>query len=280
MEQHKILCSTGALIGRPNGRDFRLLTDLAPKLHCDGFEFMMYDSWYGQEEELVSFLRDLGLHIPIVHCEKTIGEGLSSDEEDARRASMQKFIVNCQLAHDLGAEKIVLHLWNGLVSDTHFENNLAAYGALRQQAEKFGLVLLVENVVCAEADPMRRLQELTDAYAGQTKTGGPYFVFDTKMAAFHHQMNLLYSPDWAWLWKEGHILHYHINDYAGGYKDWDHLKTLPIGAGQIDFEKFFAWLRTTGYTGDFTVEATAFDRTGRVDTDMLNMCFEKVRSFL
>lgn len=33
----RVLCSTGALVGRPNGRDFRLLTGLADRLQCDGF---------------------------------------------------------------------------------------------------------------------------------------------------------------------------------------------------------------------------------------------------
>ena len=29
-----ILCSTGALLGRPNGRDFRLLENITPRLRC------------------------------------------------------------------------------------------------------------------------------------------------------------------------------------------------------------------------------------------------------
>ena len=40
----EILCSTGAIIGRPNGRNYRLLEDLAKQLQCDGFELMMYDT--------------------------------------------------------------------------------------------------------------------------------------------------------------------------------------------------------------------------------------------
>ena len=40
----QILCSTGALIGKPNNRDYTLLKGLAGKLECDGFEFMMYES--------------------------------------------------------------------------------------------------------------------------------------------------------------------------------------------------------------------------------------------
>ena len=38
---NRILCSTGALIGRPNGRDYTLLNECAKRLDCDGFEFMI-----------------------------------------------------------------------------------------------------------------------------------------------------------------------------------------------------------------------------------------------
>ena len=48
----KILCSTGTMIGRPNGRDYRLIEKYAPQLHCDGFEFMMYSSWYEEVDVL------------------------------------------------------------------------------------------------------------------------------------------------------------------------------------------------------------------------------------
>lgn len=43
---NEILCSTGALLGRPNGRDYRQLDRMAERLTCDGFEFMIYGSWY------------------------------------------------------------------------------------------------------------------------------------------------------------------------------------------------------------------------------------------
>ena len=37
----QILCSTGAIIGRPNNRNYRLLETVAPQLDCDGFEFLL-----------------------------------------------------------------------------------------------------------------------------------------------------------------------------------------------------------------------------------------------
>ena len=69
---HQILCSTGALIGRPNGRDYRLLKQFCPQLECDGFEFMLYTTWYDQIEALTSFLKSIQLHIPVIHCEKSL----------------------------------------------------------------------------------------------------------------------------------------------------------------------------------------------------------------
>lgn len=71
---NRILCSTGALIGRPNGRDFYLLKDLAIQLACDGFEFMMYSSWYEKIHEIIDFFNMSGFCIPVMHCDKHIGE--------------------------------------------------------------------------------------------------------------------------------------------------------------------------------------------------------------
>ena len=72
----EILCSTGTMIGRPNGRNFRLLETFSRQLECDGFEFMMYSSWYDEVEALIVELKAMQLYIPVMHCEKHIGEAI------------------------------------------------------------------------------------------------------------------------------------------------------------------------------------------------------------
>ena len=62
--------------------------------------------------------------------------------------------------------------------------------------------------------------------------------------------------------------------------DWANLRTLPIGKGHIDFEKFFSFVRGAGYTGAFTVESTAFNDRGVVDIHMLNREFGFIRAHL
>ncbi len=270
---NKILCSTGALIGRPNGRDYRLLKEFCPKLNCDGFELMIYPDWYGEKEELIRLLKPLQINIPVLHCGKALAEHITRGGEEELAEAFRLFRINCDIAASLGADRMVLHLWNGVISDSRFENNLQAFGELRRIAESRQLDLLVENVVCHK-DPMTHWNELYSAYSNI------HFVFDTKMADFHRQLELLYKEEYAWLWKENHIRHYHVNDYGGDYMEWSNLKVLPVGKGHIDFEKFFAFLKKTGYRGDLTLEATGFDPTGRVDFDMLNGQFERVRELL
>lgn len=270
----QILCSTGALIGRPNNRDYTLLKGLAGKLECDGFEFMMYESWYEQVDKLVAVLKEFSLHIPVMHCEKHIGEAISSGGRENIEEAFRRYRINCDIAEKLGAGKLVIHLWDGITSDSHFENNLEAFGELRKIAESRGIDLLVENVVCNCENPMKHWCELAERYPEV------HFIFDTKMAAFHEQLELLYREEYAWLWKNGHIRHFHVNDYGGGYMEWSKLRTLPIGAGHIDFAEFFDFIRRTGYDDTFTVEATAFSSDGIVDTEMLNRCFQGIRGYL
>lgn len=270
----QILCSTGALIGRPNGRNHKLLGQLAGRLHCDGFEFMMYETWYDKVDIVIADLKGMGLRIPVMHCEKHIGEAISQGEEGDLEEAFRRFTINCDMAKRLGAKKIVIHLWDGITSDKNIKNNIAAYEELETIAAGYDITVLVENVVCNRQDPMLHWCELVQAY--------PHirFVFDTKMAAFHNQLNLLYKEEYDWLWKDNHIRHYHVNDYAGGYMDWKNLKTLPIGKGHIDFDEFFGFIHKIGYDGTFTVEATAFNAEGVVDVDMLNCCFDTIRGYM
>ena len=271
---HHVLCSTGALVGRPNGRDFTLLPGCMEKLRCDGFEFMMYDSWYDRAEDIIALLRKASVPIPVVHCEKHIGELLAKNEPGDWKKAMEQFTVNCQIANELGAKSMVLHLWNGEISDRMIENNLAAYPFLKAAAQKQHVDLMIENVVCNQKEPMTHWRALLE------KDENAAFTFDTKMAAFHGQLEEIYTLENRFLWDRGHIRHLHINDYGGGFMDWSNLRTLHMGRGKIDFDRFFEWIRLVKYTGDFTVEATAFDAQGAIHLDELNETLTRLRAYL
>lgn len=263
---NRILCSTGAVVTRKNGLDHKLLPMLAERLDCDGFELMMSRSRYENFDTVYGDISRMGLLIPTVHCEKGIGELITAGDKEAYR----RFELDCRAADMVGAKLLVLHLWNGLASDRNFSENLKAYEKLRKTAESYGLLLTVENVVCNVSTPMKRLRELADAYPDIS------FTFDTKMAAFHGELEDVYDEDF---WKK-HIRHLHVNDYGGGVMDWGALRTLHLGDGNADLDGFFGFVRKTGYSGDITVEATSVNDDGSVDIDKLNCDFLKIKGYI
>ncbi len=288
----KILCSTGALIGRPNNRDYRLLKEIVPKLECDGIEFMVYSSWYEEFDALLRTVKAMNLNIPVVHCQKSLGEYLCgmkawfdgqgyheyemTPEED--RANFEKGLrelkLNIKAANVFGAEKMVLHLWNGIPSDKRIEKNIERFGYLSDIASNEGVELMVENVLCNRYDPLSNMTLVHQSYPDAA------FVFDTKMAEFHDQNKAVFMPENEWLFKDKLVKHLHINDYGGGYMDWANLGVLPIGKGHVDFDEFFKRLSVYGYEGDYTVEATAFGKDGNIDYAMLNRCFGNLRGLI
>lgn len=200
-----------------------------------------------------------------------------TDEEDrtAFQNGIERFRVNLEIAGAFGADKMVLHLWNGIVSDKNLSKNIERFGVLNELARASRVELMIENVVCNHKNPLENIRRVHETYRCAT------FVYDTKMSEFHNQTMELFSSEWDWLLRECLVSHMHINDYNGGYMDWSNLKTLPVGAGKIDFTGLFDKLAQYDYAGDFTVEATAICReTGEVDYDMLNACFDRIRNLL
>ena len=288
----KVFCSTGALIGRPNGRDYRLLGSLSKQLECDGFEFMVYSSWYPEIDRLIETVKGYKLNIPVIHCEKALSEKLAGgrvwyendqyryaamtpeEDKESYKKVLDEFAVNLRIAKEFGADRMVFHLWNGLISDKHIERNAERFAALKTMAEENGILLMVENVVCNTHNPMYNMELVHRLYPDIS------YVYDTKMAEFYGQTMQIFEPEWDWMLKENHIKHLHVNDYGGGLKDWGNLAVLPIGKGHVDFDRFFGKLAEYGYEGDYTVESTAFGKDGVVDTVMLNRCFKRIREYI
>lgn len=267
---HRLLCSTGALLGRANGRDYRLLPGFAQRLHCDGLELMFYDSWYGQEAFILDVLNALALPIVTFHAEKNICQQLLCPE--TARQGFDHFQSNCRLAHKAGAEKIVFHLWDGHMNDEQICSMFSHLPMLDRIAKESNLLFTAENIVCSANDPLFYLQKIHEAYPDIA------FTYDTKMAAFHFRQDALYAPEAEKLLPA--IRHFHINDYLGGYMEWAKFKTLHPGEGQVCFEKLFSFLRTIAYRDDFTTEATSFNQQGIVDIEKLNRTLETLRQYI
>lgn len=268
----RILCSTGTITGRPNGRNISLINKCVGVLKCDGYELMMYEDWYGSLERIASIIEPCDAIFPVLHADKSIGQLISSNEISDTQTALERFDINCAFAKRIGASIVVLHLWNGIVSDSNIAKNIDDYRHLREISDIHGVTLAVENVVCNRQDPMTHLKTLASRYPDIS------FTFDTKMAAFHSQLEDIYKPENKWIFDR--VAHLHINDYGSSHMDWSNLRTLHIGKGHIDFCRFFDFVASSNYRGDMTLECTSFDSTGELHLDELNQSIEIVRNFI
>ncbi len=265
----RILPSTGAFIGRVNNRDHRAFLGVSDRLLASAYEFMMYEAFYGREDAILSDFLATGLSFPVFHVEKRVGElfGLGGEEND--REALRRFAVNCRAAVRLGSRKLVLHLWNGLPSDRAFSRHLDAYAALAAIAREHGLLLTVENVVCAERDPLTRLLELSERYPEAV------YTFDTKMAAFHRQQGAL-GP----LLGEGRVAHIHLNDFGGTPGDFSSLAVLHLGEGRLNIPSLADTILASGYSDTVTLECSCMRPDGSLTPEKMNASLATARRLL
>ncbi len=270
----QILPSIGAFIGRVNGRDPGAFLGVYDSLCAEAYEFLMYESFYGRIDAILDDYLATGLAFPVFHVEKRIGE-LLADGEEGWREAMRRFHINCRAACRLGAGKLVLHLWNGLPSDNDFGRHLEAYLAFRRIAEEVGLLLTVENVVCAVSDPLTRFEEILAADPEAA------FTYDTKMAAHHRQEECVFSPPYRHLFgREGGIRHIHLNDYGGTPGDFSGLATLHLGEGHLDIPGIAHSLLGVGYDSTVTLECGCMRQDGTLLPDKMNASLAMARRLL
>lgn len=265
-----VIPSIGAFIGRVNGRDHRAFLRVADRLDASAFEFMMYEVFYDRCADILSDFLATGLSFPVLHAEKRIGEliGLGGDEN--LREAERRFRVNCRVAERLGAGKMVLHLWNGLPSDLAFPRHLEAYGRFLPLAREHGITLTVENVVCAEGDPLSHFLALAERYPEVA------FTYDTKMAAFHRQEEALFSSPYTERIFPL-VKHIHFNDYGGVPGDFTRLAVLHLGEGYLDLAGIARRLVALGYDGTVTLECSCMCPDGSLLPEKMNTSLSMAR---
>ncbi len=262
--------STGAFTGRANGRDPHLLTRFFRALDCDGFEWMLMQDHIPAQDELIAEYRGAGVVIPVVHTRKELGDLLSTPGDAALHRAEAMFTEDCGIARRVGARRAVIHGWGLPDSDAVFPRTLFRIARLAEIARREGVELLAENCVCACGSPLAHLRELAEALPDIG------LLVDTRCSEFHAELPAtMASPLW-----EGAVRHVHINDYRGGFKDWEH--RYPIYQpwdGQIDWDGFFAALRRHRWRGTVTLEASAM-LPDRVDVETLNRSLRRLRERL
>ncbi|MGI5899003.1 MAG: sugar phosphate isomerase/epimerase family protein [Christensenellales bacterium] len=259
MSRAEILLSTGAFTGRINGRNHRLAIEYMNRLECDGFELMIFEDWLEKLDEIIAEYIRSGIRIKAVHSVKSIGDAVSDPDEENWLKCRRLYAENCRAAQRLGADKLVAHIWGRPHSDRYFDIIARRCGWMKETAEAFSLDFLPENCVCLSS-PIENFERLAALIPGLGVT------IDTRPAQFHRELERTTdSPVF-----KNNVRHIHINDFSGGYMQWDALYPIPaLGSGQVNFPIFFAALRKMGYNQTITLESPRMRPDG-VDYQGLN----------
>ncbi len=267
---NEILLSTGAFVGRVNGRNHKLIIDYAGQINCDGFEFLMYPDYYEKLTTILADFKTAQINFPVVHFDKAVGDLLNIPDNESLSKALDLFKKNCELAQKIGAEKFVLHAWGVPNSDEFVETIYERVGHCLEIAKAFKLDMLVENIFCKRMSPLRHLNNLAELFPSVG------FTMDTRSAQFHGE--LLETCESS-LWAKS-IRHVHINDYNGGYMDWSATYPIPQPSfGKIDWAMFFSKLKEKDYKSSLTLEAPSMIESG-VYVKTLNNSLEFIKNGL
>lgn len=254
----EIYVSSGTFTGRINGRNPHFLADYWNQFDCDGFELMLFDDLEAQIDFVIDLYRKAKVPIKVLHANKRTGDLMGNPDDGAQEALWTLFESNCKTAQAVGAKKIVTHIWGRPYSDQHLSMIADQLGHMIPMAERYGLELVAENCVCYRS-PIKNMEKLCALHPHLGVT------IDTRPAQFHLELpQTLESSVFI-----KNMRHVHINDYKGGYMQWDAL--YPIyqpGLGDIDFDLFFEAIREKQPDCSITLEAPAM-QPERVDVQTL-----------
>ena len=256
-----VLLSTGAVTRDPDQTDHREIVRHGPALGVPGFELSVYATWYGHLDEVVSDLRQSGLPFPALHAEKMIGAGLGSSDADEVDNAFVNLELNCRAAAALGAKTLVLHLWERPGGDRELERNLERLPDCLDTAAAYGVTLAVETIPGDVGTPLANIRMTLE------RDPRCRVALDSEFLGFFGQ--LAESIDADWLWENKVVHHVHLKDFDGRlWRDGRRRYLLP-GEGSLDLAGFLSGLGQRGYTGAFTLEGSAIDGDGQLDTARL-----------
>jgi sugar phosphate isomerase/epimerase len=243
------LLSTGAVTRYPEFPDHRRILE-----HELPFELELGMS-SGWDEHVIDDLA--GLRFRTAHAEKPIGATLSGAEP-----AFDRFALNCRIASELGAELLVLHLWELPDGDRYLERNLGRLPALLDTAEEHGLSLAVETIPSSVGSPV------DNALRACERDERCLVTVDTEFLALHGQLDRAAELG-------DRIAHVHAKDFdpeVWAARPWN--RYLIPGEGTIDVDGFLASLP---FDGTVTLEASAVREDGSIDRRRLEKCFSWLR---
>lgn len=269
----RLLCSTGAFSRHPDRCEPSTVAEGIRALGADGIEAIFYTPWYDAIDTAARELRATGASIPVLHTEKSIGSLASSPAPEDHERAAELLRANCHLATALGARTLVLHLWSQPDTEESVATAVATLPRLLDVTEEHGLDLSVETIWRVTSTPLPAIHA---SLAADPRTR---VTLDTEFLGNHGELKEAIADDA--LWESGAVDHVQIKDFAGSMTDdAGRRKYLHPGQGTLDLAGFMRGLRSRGYGGTVSLEASGVVDARTVDYDRIRQSLTMISSWM
>lgn len=216
-----------------NGFDFIDLTLEHPRAHIDLID----------RAKTLSLLKQSGLAV-IGHTAWYLP--FASPINAIRDAAIHDVMKCLEFFRDAGAEIVTVHPDPGvsaMETTTTISLNALSFKVISDEAEKYGLTVIVENVpgVFSSAEALRSIFNSVPALGFHLDVGHAFIRrnrFKQLLGTFSDK-----------------LMHVHLSDNR--MQGDDH---IPLGAGNIQWAEVIPAIRTSGYDSTFTLEVFSDDR--------------------
>lgn len=269
MNALELLCSTGCFSRDPDLTSGELVTHGMRQLPGTSFEVMYYSTWFDNAAEIARLINATGSPTPALHAEKSIGPAFASNRRSDIEAAHEKFEATCRFAEAISADLIVLHLWGLPDSDALINRNLTALPRLLDTADRYGVTLSIETLLCQDSTPLDVVTRCRDVDHRATIT------LDTAFLAMQDQLGAAVVDDRLWPSAVDHI---HLKDYADPSLGWGKASYLHPGEGTLDLRAFLEGARAKGFDGSVTLESPALLENNEPDVGRIEASLAWIRS--
>src|SRR5699024_276280 len=173
----------------------------------------------------------------------------------------------------LGARTLVLHLWSQPDTEESVATAVATLPRLLDVTEEHGLDLSVETIWRVTSTPLPAIHA---SLAADPRTR---VTLDTEFLGNHGELEEAIADDA--LWESGAVDHVQIKDFAGSMTDdAGRRKYLHPGQGTLDLAGFMRGLRSRGYGGTVSLEASGVGGARSVDYDRIRQSLTMIASWM
>ncbi len=247
---HDFSISTGCIASLLRDKDLDGLSQIVENLRAPGLEVLLLNSWTERIGEIATLFKEVAAPVHSVHGDKRIGGCFGHSDPAERERGIRSFKLAVDVAAQVGAPYLNIHLWDLPDSDDNLDRNLETYERVRAYARENGVRPLIEIVPCRRNTPLENMDRVVEAL-GDDAAFTVDFEFLSWSQPIEEQIDAIGERHSA------RILNLHVRDFDGEpFSAEGRRRYIRPGHGRIPYERVIKALEHSAVSRVITLEAS------------------------